>query len=218
MTWAFVPYRGSPGLSYFFEDCTNDMKLILASSSPRRRQLLVDAGYSFSVDLPDDSAESAETGDVTPKELVALLAFRKAENVALRTGEAMILAADTVAECAGQVLGKPRDVAHAREMLMTMSGQSHYVHTGICLWSRPDDQHIVRTCTTELIMKTWEATQLENYLAGGEWQGKAGAFGFQDGLDWVRIVSGSESNVVGLPMELLEELLLEASPGSYRFK
>ncbi len=194
------------------------MKLVLASSSPRRCQLLVEAGYAFVVDPPDESAETAETGDVSPMDLVALLAFRKAQDVSVRTAEGIVLAADTVAECAGKVLGKPRDLEHAREMLLFMSGQSHFVHTGVCLWSRPDDRHVVRTCTTELKMKKWNARQLDEYLAGGEWQGKAGAFGYQNGLEWVRIIAGSESNVVGLPMELLAGLLIEIDSGNYRLK
>lgn len=194
------------------------MKLILASSSPRRQQLLTDAGYVFEVDPPHQDAETAETGDVSPIDLVALLAFRKARDVANRRDDVIVLAADTVAECEGKVLGKPADIQHARDMLQFLSGKSHFVHTGLCLWSRPDDRHIVRTCTTELVMHSWEPATLEAYLKSGDWRDKAGSFGYQDGLEWVQIVTGSESNVVGLPMELLASLLTEIETGSYQLK
>ena len=93
------------------------MNLILASGSPRRKQLLQDANIDFRVDPPDDSAESVGDMKLSPVELVAALAFQKAANVARRTKMGLILAADTVAECDGQVLGKPRDRDHAAEML-----------------------------------------------------------------------------------------------------
>ena len=183
------------------------MKLILASQSPRRKQLLADAGYSFEVDVPDEGAESVGGIHLRPLELVAALAFYKACNVAARTTEGIVLAADTVAECRGQVLGKPTDRQHAREMLKTMRGKAHFVHTGVCLWRRPDDRKTVRTESTELEMVDLTDQQIEDYLDSGQWQGKAGAFGYQDGIDWVSIRKGSASNVVGLPMELLQTML-----------
>ena len=183
------------------------MKLILASNSPRRKQLLAEAGYEFSVDPPDDSAESIGSLTLTPTQLVAALAFRKAENVALRTEQGLILAADTVAECDGQVLGKPRDRDHAREILCSMRGKPHYVHTGVCLWQRPGDAKSVQTETTLLKMADLSDDQIEGYLDTGLWQGKAGAFGYQDDLDWVTINEGAASNVVGLPMDLLGQML-----------
>ncbi len=183
------------------------MKLILASSSPRRRQLLTEAGYEFTVQPPDEAAEQLSGDGLSPLELVGALAFRKAQNVALMTDSGLILAADTVAECGGQVLGKPRDRDHAREMLTCMSGQPHQVHTGVCLWSRPDDHRLLRTESTDLIMDPLPEEEIETYLDSGAWVGKAGAFGYQDDLDWVHITAGSPSNVVGLPMQLLGEML-----------
>ncbi len=185
------------------------MILILASSSPRRRQLLANAGYRFVVQPPDQSAEQNPGGDLTPIELVAELALQKARDVASRTASGLVLAADTVAECCGQVLGKPRDRDQAREMLTLMSGQDHFVHTGVCLWLRPDDHRLVRTDTTHLHMNRLSTAQIEAFLDSQGWVGKAGGFGYQDGLDWVHITAGSESNVVGLPMELLADMLRE---------
>ncbi len=186
------------------------MILILASASPRRHQLLSDAGYRLQVDPPDEDAESIPAEPLAPRELVAALALRKAANVAARTTAGLVLAADTLAECHGQVLGKPADRDDARRILQTLSGQVHYVHTGVCLWRRPDNRRWMRSVTTELVMAEMSEQQIEDYLDSGQWQGKAGAFGYQDGIDWVTIREGSASNVVGLPMQQVAEMLDEA--------
>ncbi len=185
------------------------MQLILASRSPRRRELLSKAGYQFAVDPPSELSEQLGVSQLAPIEFVAALAYQKAREVATRTERGLVLAADTVAECRGQILGKPRDRHHARDMLEILSGQVHYVHTGVCLWSRPDDRQLLKTDTTELEMDLLVPDQIEQYLESGLWQGKAGAFGYQDDLPWIRIRHGSSSNVVGLPMELLQSMLSE---------
>ncbi len=184
-------------------------KLILASRSPRRRELLTDAGYAFEVFPPSDTAESGTCDRESPEELVTRLAYQKAADVAHRLDQGLILGCDTVVECRGQILGKPEDRPHARAMLESLSGQEHRVYSGLCLWLLPDHTHQVRTAVTLLRMDDLSPQQLDDYLAGGQWEGKAGAFGYQDGLDWVHIVEGSPSNVVGLPMELLAEMLHE---------
>ncbi len=185
------------------------MKLILASSSPRRQQLLRAAGYEFDILAPDGSVEHGVADASSAVELVESLALAKAASVAGTIERGLVLAADTVAQCNGQILGKPRDVADARSMLQSLGGRIHYVHTGVCLWSRPDDKTLVRSDTTQLLMSEFSDDRLEQYLATGDWRGKAGAFGYQDGLDWVSILDGSDSNVVGLPMELLVAMLKE---------
>ncbi|MCI0360978.1 MAG: Maf family protein [Planctomycetaceae bacterium] len=184
-------------------------RLILASSSPRRRELLSEAGYQFEVVPPHESAECGEHTGESPRELVARLARQKAAEVASRVESGLVIGCDTVAECRGQILGKPRDQGHARQMLELLRGQEHFVHSGLCLWRRPDDQARVAVETTRLVMDAISDVDLAAYLATCAWEGKAGAFGYQDGLDWVHIAEGSESNVVGLPMELLGRLLEE---------
>lgn len=185
--------------------------LILASSSPRRQQLLADAGYPFVVVPPHDSAECGICSRETPPEMVARLAYQKGADVALRTESGMVVACDTVAECCGQILGKPKNVDHAREMLQLLSGREHRVYSGLCVWPRPGWEHHVQVDVTRLVMDPLIPSQLEDYLQTEAWEGKAGAFGFQDGLDWVHVVAGSESNVVGLPMELLAKMLAHIS-------
>ena len=96
-------------------------------------------------------------------------------------------------------------------MLNMMRGRKHRVYSGICLWRCSDDRVLVKVDKTLLQMDHLTDDQLEAYLNTDAWQGKAGAFGYQDGLDWVHIIRGSQSNVVGLPMELLSEMLAELS-------
>lgn len=182
-------------------------KLILASRSPRRHQLLLDAGYEFQVSAPRDSAECGVCSHETPPELVARLARQKAEDVALRISKGIVLGADTVVECRGHILGKPENREHARQMLGLLSDRVHHVYSGICLWRRPDDETHVRVDVTKLRMAKLTPLQIDLYLDTDMWEGKAGAFGYQDRHNWLEIVHGSESNVVGLPIELLEEML-----------
>lgn len=184
-------------------------ELILASSSPRRRQLLSQHGYHFEVIPPHDSAECGICSRETPPELVARLAYQKARDVALRVESGLVVGCDTVAECMGHILGKPKNREHAREMLTLLRGREHHVYSGLCIWKRPGEEHHVQVEVTRLVMDTLSESQIEDYLRTDLWEGKAGAFGYQDGNDWVRVLSGSESNVVGLPMELLAKMLAE---------
>lgn len=181
--------------------------LILASQSPRRRDLLAEAGYEFTVCPPRDTAECGICSRETPPEMVARLAHQKAKDVAGRCDAGIIVAADTVVECSGHILGKPKNRQHAAEMLKLLSGRVHHVYTGVCIWRRPSDRTNVQVDATKLRMQKLTATQLEVYLDTSLWEGKAGAFGYQDRHNWLTIVHGSESNVVGLPMELLEKML-----------
>lgn len=183
------------------------MKLVLASQSPRRRQLLHAAGYTFDVIPPADTAECGICSRETPPEMVVRLARQKAQDVAQRVEAGIVIGCDTVAECMGQILGKPGNKNHALEILRLLRGRTHHVYSGLCLWRRPDDKITLAVERTRLVMDAVSDQQLNEYLESGLWHGKAGAFGLQDRLGWIRILEGSESNVVGLPMERLAELL-----------
>jgi septum formation protein len=137
------------------------------------------------------------------------LAYQKAGDVARRTPQGLIVGCDTVAECRGIILGKPASREHAREMLQLLSGRDHHVYSGLCLWERPGNRTRVEVAVTKLVMDPLSPEQIEAYLESELWEGKAGAFGYQDGHDWVHVVLGSESNVVGLPLELLATMLRE---------
>jgi septum formation protein len=185
------------------------LPLILASNSPRRKELLAEWGYTFSVIPPSEEAETGPRPGEQPAALVTRLAQAKAADVARRVKRGIILGCDTVAECQGRILGKPAGRAEARRMLGLLRGQEHRVYSGLCLWRRPEDDVRTELDVTTLVMDPLPDEQLEEYLDTGAWQGKAGAFGYQDGLDWVHVLEGSESNVVGLPMELLRRMLGE---------
>jgi nucleoside triphosphate pyrophosphatase len=184
-------------------------KLILASRSPRRRELLAEAGYRFEVRVPGESAECGLCSGENPAQLVARLAFQKAADVARDLREGLVLGCDTVAECDGRILGKPAEEADARRMLERLSGRRHRVLSGLCLWKLPDGQPAVRVAVTTLRMDPLSEDQLREYLRSGQWEGKAGAFGYQDRTGWVHIIEGSASKVVGLPLELLAEMIAE---------
>ena len=171
------------------------------------------AGYRFTVITPSEAAEDGRRHGESPAELVARLARQKAADVARHVESGLVLGCDTVVtldnveERDGRILGKPDDEAHARAMLQTLSGRRHCVLSGLCLWRVPADHSIVRVAETTLEMDRLTEDQLTEYLASGGWRGKAGAFGYQDRLGWVHVIEGSEANVVGLPMELLAEML-----------
>jgi septum formation protein len=195
-----LPHPGDP----------SQVRLILASSSPRRRELLAQYGYSFEVlPLPADAEEPAKAGEA-PEALVARLALQKARAVAAGIQSGVLLTCDTVAACRGRILGKPRDVEDAREMLRWQRGREQEVYSGLCVWPLPHGQPRVAVAVTRLRMAPISDEQLEEYLSSGLWEGKAGAFGYQDRLGWLEILEGSETNVVGLPMELLAELVQAA--------
>ena len=184
-------------------------RLILASQSPRRKQLLIEAGFAFEVMAPDDAIEASISRELKARELVIQSSLAKAQHIAGQVDHGIVIAADTVAECYGEILGKPADRQDARRMLELMSGRRHSVLTGVTIWIRPSNRHATHVEETSLMMKPWEDHQLDKYLDTDGWIGKAGAFGYQDGLDWVIVESGLESNVVGLPVERLNDWISE---------
>ena len=186
-------------------------EIILASSSPRRRELLEKFGYRFRVLEPDSNAECGICSRETPPELVARLAYQKAANVIDKIDSGLVLACDTVAECVAIILGKPEHREHAKKMLMRLRGRSHSVYSGVCLWDKASAHRLVRVDVSHLWMEPICDQQLEEYLDTEQWVGKAGGFGFQDGPNWIRLDHGSASNVVGLPMEMLAEMLKDMS-------
>lgn len=183
---------------------------MLASRSPRRLELARAAGWTVRVAVPPEEAES----DAVPRgareslaEFVRRLARAKAEAVVSRGVSGTIVACDTLGEIDGVPLGKPVDRDAARRMLELLSGRVHRVVTGVCLWDHPVGAPVSADAESILEMGPLAPVILEGYLDSGLWRGKAGACGYQDGWLPLRLVSGSPSNVVGLPLELVGELL-----------
>jgi len=188
-----------------------DLPLILASASPRRKQLLAEAGFVFEVMPPDDHAENEHLSNELPVAYVRRLAFQKAKNVADKIDRGIILGGDTIVLCGENILEKPVDRDDARRMIRELRGQVHNVLSGLCLIKKTGNATTVHqeAATSRLLMQPISDDELETYLDTGNWQGKAGAFGYQDDNDWITILEGSETNVVGLPMELFRTMYVE---------
>jgi septum formation protein len=186
-------------------------RLILASGSPARRELLAQAGYSFEV-LPAAIAEPDGTGCTDIRAFVQQVAWSKAAAVAPRVADGVVLAADTVGWLDDKVIGKPADAGDARRILRSLSGREHELWTGVCLWRRPDGLQVAWQEVTRVVFAALTDTELERYLQTRQWEGCSGAYAIQGANDpYVRVVEGSTSNVIGLPMEtLLKSLELVA--------
>ena len=174
-------------------------RLVLASASPRRRALLAQIGLSPDSVDPADIDERPLAGE-TPRAHARRLARAKAHAVAARHPGAAVLAADTVVACGRRILPKAETEADARRCLALLSGRRHRVIGGVCL-IRPDGTAGERVVTSTVAFKVLSADEQARYLAGGEWRGKAGGYAIQGrAAAFVRFLSGSYSNVVGLPL------------------
>lgn len=180
--------------------------LILASGSPRRKELLSDAGYEFTVE-PADVNEPAIARGKLPYEAALELAIAKADKVATAHPEAVVLAADTVVAFGDQKIGKPADLPAARRMLQLLSGTTHLVISGVAVVHVGGKFSRHARAGSAVRMRELTQEQIEAYLATGQWRDKAGGYGIQDPDPFVECISGSHSNVVGLPMDLARELL-----------
>lgn len=184
-------------------------RLILASQSPRRKYLLQKAGLVFQV-IPSDVDESA-VPLTDPGSYVTTLAQAKAEDIASRHPDAWIIGADTIVLIGSDILGKPGSKREAREMLQHLSGQTHQVYTGYALCCRALGRMITDAVKTDVRFKALSEAEIEWYIQTGEPFDKAGAYAIQGlGTFLVRSISGSYTNVVGLPVcEVIEALIRE---------
>jgi septum formation protein len=180
--------------------------LVLASASPRRLELLRQIGIVPDTVDPADIDETPRRGELPPGHALRL-AEAKARAVAPRHPGAFVLAADTVVACGRRILPKAEDAATARACLNLLSGRRHRVYGGIALVT-PVGEIAVRRVVSQVGMKRLSREELDAYIDGGEWQGKAGGYAIQGGaaalIPWI---SGSYSNVVGLPLYETAQLL-----------
>jgi len=187
-------------------------RLILASASLGRRALLTQAGYQFDVQ-PSGVDEPPFVGFPSPRAYVQHVAWLKAAAVAPTAPHGIVLSADSVAWQANEVIGKPADAGDARRILERLAGTTHELWTGVCLWRRPGDWQVCWQEASVVEMRRWTANELDAYLASGVWEGKSGGYGIREEHDpYVRLVQGSLSNVIGLPMESLARVLAAISP------
>jgi septum formation protein len=182
-------------------DAASRIRLILASASPARRGLLARAGFAFEV-MPADVEEP--TGFADPRTFVQSAAWVKASAVAPKVAGGVVLAADTIGWLDGGPLLKPADEADARRMLRAMAGREHDLWTGVVLWRRPGDVQIAWQELTRVSFAPMTDAELDRYLATRSWRGHSGSYAIEEKDDpYVRVVNGSLSNVIGLPMETL---------------
>jgi len=181
---------------------------ILASGSPRRRELLVDLVETF--DVITTEAEELVFHDDGPAALVMENARRKARPVAdFRTG-AWVLGADTIVSIGEKMLGKPRDIAEASEMLRLLSGRTHCVRTGLCLTHKDSSYEEVRVETSKVTFRSLTDATINAYFTEVDPLDKAGAYAIQTRSELIiQRFSGSHSNVIGLPLEMLGDWLRE---------
>jgi septum formation protein len=180
--------------------------IILASASPRRTELMSLAGIEFSV-VPTDICEDVLLDEI-PSEHVMRLSREKADAVAATTNGRLFIGADTVVVLDGRIMGKPTDEAEAFRMLSALSGRNHEVITGFTVYDKVSEIHLSRCVRTEVTFKELGEHEILGYIATGCPMDKAGAYAMQGGaVHFIRSISGSYTNVIGLPMTELYELL-----------
>lgn len=179
-------------------------RLILASGSPRRRELLAQMGYEFEIIVP----EVDEHIDAPAGEAVAILSRRKAQAVAKQLRSGVVIASDTLVSLNGRALGKPENEAEAFEMLAALSGNTHEVFTGVTLLNAADGRSSTRSVRTGVRFRRLSDEEIRAYIRTGEPMDKAGAYGIQGGAGaFVEALDGSLENVIGFPVDDVQEML-----------
>ena len=181
-------------------------KLILASGSPTRKKLFEEAGLTFEID-PSNYQEDMSLS-LPPKELAKHLSKGKADAVAKKHKQAVVVGADTFVVYQNKILGKPHTPEKAKEMLKMLSGKQHLVITGFTIVDLENNKIVSEAVETEVFFKDLTDKEIDDYVATGEPLEKAGSYGIlEGGGKFVKEISGSKSNIAGLPMEaVMEEL------------
>jgi len=191
-------------------DAVRQNTFILASASPRRKLLLRKAGYMFEVICSGVDESAFEADEADPIGHARRLALAKAEAVARKYPGRLVLAADTVVDFNGTIIGKPRDAADAERITRLLFSAPHKVITGIALVNITDSVEIVEADVTVVYPKRLTGQQIARHIHKGDWKGKAGAYGIQEtGDEFVERIEGSFTNVIGLPMERVQRLLAQ---------
>lgn len=181
------------------------MKIILASKSPRRREILTDLGFHFEIHTADTDESSSEQN---PQRLVEILAERKGNDVykMFRSEDVLVISSDTVVSCDGRIMGKPRSYDEACEMLRYLSGRKHTVTSGLCL--NMNGRIVTGHENTDVYFANLTEEFIEKYVATGETMDKAGGYAVQGIASmYIEKIDGCYFNVVGLPVRLLAKLL-----------
>jgi septum formation protein len=190
------------------DETLENKPLILASQSPRRYKLLKEAGVDFEAVKSEHEEPDPGEWRFDPTDFAQAAAYFKARSVGQYYPDRIILGADTIVVLHGQIYGKPVDRDDARRILLALTSHPHDVITGVALYYPLTSRRLIGYDITRITMRRMSDEELEKYLDSGEWEGKAGAYGIQESADaFVEKVEGSFSNVVGLPIELVLNML-----------
>lgn len=205
-----TPTRGGPVV------LSRSLKLFLASRSPRRRELMTEAGYTFDFDHPGIEDSELPPGQVNPGQWVASLAYLKARAGVERAREIgktpdVVIGADTACVMDGQLIGTPIDADEAKEMIRAFAGREHDVVSGIALVSALTGKRMMGSNRARVRVGTLSDSQIDEYVRSGGWAGKAGAYNLSERLGdgWPIKYDGDPATIMGLPMGLLRSMLDE---------
>jgi septum formation protein len=181
---------------------------ILASASPRRRQLLAEAGYDFTV-IPPEIDESVYSADrLEPSLFAEQLALVKAKSISEKHPDSLVIGADTIIDFQGKIIGKPTDAQDARRIVRMLFSSPHKVITGLAICRGRDGLEFVTHASTTVYPKPMTQMQIDEHIKSDSWKDKSGAYAIQENDDeFIEKIEGSLTNVMGLPMELLAQLI-----------
>jgi septum formation protein len=183
------------------------MDFILASASPRRRALLTQAGYKFDIVVSNIDESQISSDGLTAIEYSCKLALAKAQDVAQRFPDKLVVGADTVADFDGEIIGKAESAEHAEEITRKLFSKPHRIVTAIAMIKKDANLQTVEYDITTVYPIKMSEQEIAEHIASETWKDKAGAYAIQEGSDkFIEKLDGSESNVVGLSMELFEKM------------
>jgi septum formation protein len=187
---------------------TEKKRFILASASPRRKELLIKAGFGFDIVVSDIDESKLLTKELSPAQFACRAALAKANDVAERFKDRLIVAADTIADFNGEIIGKADDAEHAEQIIRKLFSEPHKIITAIAMVKKDAGLELVEYDTTAIYPRKMSEKQLAEHIASGVWKDKAGAYAIQEGGDeFIERIEGSETNVVGFSMELFEKMI-----------
>ncbi len=190
----------------------SQLHIILASTSPQRKKLLTEAGFEFKIVPPDLDESVFSTESISPCEYAKQLALAKAKSIADEYPGFLIIGADTIVDFKGQIIGKAADAEEAEQITKKLFSAPHKVITGLAIINTINSTEAIESDTTIVYPKKLSATQITEHIKSNSWQGKAGAYAIQEnGDEFIERIQGSMTNVMGLPMELLQQMLKKIS-------
>jgi len=182
-------------------------KFILASASPRRKELLEKAGYKFDIVVSNVDESEISAAGLTPAEYACVLAAAKAQDVADKFPNILVVGSDTIADFNGEIIGKAKSAQHAQEITRKLFGRPHKVITAIAMIKKNTGLKTVEYDVTTVYPKKMTDKEIAEHIASGTWKDKAGAYAIQEtGDKFVEKIDGSLTNVMGMSMELFEKM------------